>query len=226
MHKALSSIPERILDQAIGALCQANMHAVFMDPSTMHWDAISVLNAAHAGELFIKAIIAKEHPLLIFKDLFGLDDGRSDEIEIEDLIKRGKTHDFEKLPQILWAITGERIPNRACWEKLRTTRNAIQHFCAPAGNYFKPISKEFIYTVIDPLIQKHFDLYAIEYHEDHVGYDYIVAALIKDGLKFSIPPDFSVGEVNITEEVQDASDEYKSWLRSELAKLGQGHLVP
>ncbi len=86
MHKVLSSIPERILEQAIGALSQANMHSSFMDPGNEHWGSISVINAAHAGELFIKAIIAKEHPLLIFKDLFNLDDGKGDEIEIVDLI--------------------------------------------------------------------------------------------------------------------------------------------
>jgi hypothetical protein len=74
MHKALKDIPERILNVAIGALIQANQHAVYYDPGMDHWTEMSILNAATAGELFLKAIIAKEHPLLIFRDLFQLDE--------------------------------------------------------------------------------------------------------------------------------------------------------
>jgi len=39
-----------------------------------HWEDMRILNAALAGELFIKVIVANEHPLLIFRDLFQLDD--------------------------------------------------------------------------------------------------------------------------------------------------------
>ena len=76
MNPLLEEIPQRILHLAKGALTQANTHAVFNDPGNQHWEHISVLNTAHAGELFLKAMIAREHPLLIFKDLFGLDDNR------------------------------------------------------------------------------------------------------------------------------------------------------
>jgi hypothetical protein len=72
MHSALKQIPSRILRLAKGALAQANTHAVFMDPGNEHWDFMSVLNTAHAGELFLKAMIAKEHPLLIFRDILAL----------------------------------------------------------------------------------------------------------------------------------------------------------
>ena len=76
MNELLKEIPYRILELAKGALAQANMHSTFFDPGNEHWDFVSVLNTAHAGELFLKASIAKEHPLLIFKDLFGFDDGQ------------------------------------------------------------------------------------------------------------------------------------------------------
>src|SRR6266536_1484312 len=108
MHSELEQIPSRIIRLAKGALAQANTHAIFADPGNEHWDYISVLNTAHAGELFVKAMIAKEHPLLIFRDIFGLDDKISDSLDIDNLIERGKTHDFERLPQILWAATGHR----------------------------------------------------------------------------------------------------------------------
>ncbi|OWK25782.1 hypothetical protein AJ87_01250, partial [Rhizobium yanglingense] len=87
-----------------------------------HWDFMCVLNTAHAGELFLKAAIATEHPLLIFKDVFGFDDGQSSEIELENLIKKGKTHDFEKLPQILWAVSASPSKQRV----LRTVTKGAQ----------------------------------------------------------------------------------------------------
>lgn len=101
MNEALKEIPQRILNLAIGALAQANTHAVYFAPGNEHWEHICVLNTAHAGELFLKAIIAREHPLLIFKDVFGLDDSTGSSLDIETLVRRGRTHDFERLPDVL-----------------------------------------------------------------------------------------------------------------------------
>ena len=225
-RSVLTEIPARILTLALGALSQANMHAVFADPGNEHWDFICVTNAAHAGELFLKAIIAKEHPLLIFKDIFSLDDSRADSLDLVTLIKRGKTHDFEKLPQVLWVATGQRMPNPECFERLRRARNSIQHFCAPENEDFRALSLEFIYTIIDPLIKEHFDICAIEHHEDHsVGYDYVVAALLRHRLKFSVPDDFAVGEINVNEEIKGAGKAYRDWLAGELDRVGQRDLL-
>jgi len=226
MNEALRDIPDRILGLAIAALTQANMHAVFMDPGSEHWPQMSILNAAHAGELFLKAMIASEHPLLIFKDLVSLDDNRTDELGLETLLSRGRTHDFEKLPQVLWATTGQRIPNPECFERLRRARNAIQHFCAPDIRDLSALSLEFIYTIIDPLIAERFGLFAIEYHEDHgMGYDYVVQALLARELRFSIPSNFNVEEFRIAEEIENASVEYRAWLQSALNAVGRSELL-
>ncbi|MER9673443.1 hypothetical protein [Mesorhizobium sp. M0208] len=130
----MKNIPARILDVAIGALTQANQHAVYYDPGMDHWTDMSVLNAAMAGELFIKAIVAKEHPLLIFRDLFQLDDPVNQDLKIEHIIEKGKTYNFEHLAKLLWVATGERLPDLDSFEKLRKARNAIQHFCSPGEN--------------------------------------------------------------------------------------------
>jgi hypothetical protein len=226
MDALLKEIPGRIVTLALGALAQANMHAVFADPGNEHWDFISVMNTAHAGELFLKAIIAKEHPLLIFKDIFSLDDNRADSLDLITLIKKGRTHDFEKLPQVFWVTTGQRIPNPECFERLRRARNSIQHFCAPENEDFCALSLEFIYTIIDPLIREHFKIFAIEHHEDHsVGYDYVVGALLRHQLRFSIPDDFSVGEISISEELEGAEGTYRDWLIHELDRIGRRDLL-
>lgn len=214
MHSDLAQIPGRILEVAIGALTQANQHAVYYDPGMDHWDYMSVLNAALAGELFLKAIIAKEHPLLIFRDLFQLDDPNNYDLKIDHIIEKGKTYNFEHLPKLLWVSTGERLPDVDSFERLRKARNAVQHFCSPETN-LSNLSLEFLYKNVDPLINKHFGLCAIEYHEDHVGYDYVVQRLIGQELFFSIPDQFQVGEIDLMEELADATPSY----RDELLRL-------
>lgn len=226
MNRALEEIPGRILMMAEGALTQANTHAVYSDPGNEHWEHMCIVNTAHAGELFLKAIIAREHPLLIFKDIFSLDDNRGGLLDVETLIKRGRTHDFERLPQVLWATTDKRIPNPTCFERLRLARNAIQHFCAPDQQDFRALSLEFIYTIIDPLIAEVFNMNAIEYHEDHsVSYDYVVRSLLGHELKFTVPDDFAITEISMSEELQGASAGYKDWVIAEMKRVGRLSLL-
>lgn len=105
-------------------------------------------------------------------------------------------------------------------------RNSIQHFCAPEGEDFRALSLEFIYTIIDPLIFKHFGLFAIEYHEDHsVGYDYVVGALLRQQLKFSVPDDFKLTEIRIDDELKGAEQTYRDWVAEELDRIGRRDLL-
>ena len=222
MHPALQEIPSRIFRLAEGALAQANTHAVYMDPGKEYWDFISVINAGHAGELFIKAVIAKEHPLLIFRDLFLLDDEASDSLNIEDLITRVKTYELNNLPQILWATTGYRIKEIKCFERHRKARNAIQHFCDPDKIDLRSLSLEFIYKIIDPLVAQYFGICAIAYHEDpSVSYDYVVAQLLRSELKFTMPKDFNVTEISIKEELEGCDEAYRNWIQKELENIGK-----
>lgn len=222
MHKDLKDVPDRILDVAIGALIQANQHAAYAAPGMGHWGNMCVLNAALAGELFLKAIIAKEHPLLIFRDLFQLDDPKELDLKIEYIVERGRTYNFEHLPKLLWVSTGERLPDIDSFEQLRAARNALQHFCAPASDsYLRRLSMEFLYKNIDPLINKHFDLFAIEYHEDtSAGYDYVVDCLLQNELLFSIPNQFSIAEINFQEKFSDCSKNYRTALTERFVAKG------
>jgi hypothetical protein len=202
------------------------MHAAFADPRSSHWPLMSVLNAAHAGELFIKAIIAREHPLLIFKDLKELDTNGPDDLSLKTLISRGKTHDFERLPQILWATTGIRLADPDCFNRLRLARNAIQHFCPPGEVDLSGLSLSFIYVVLDPLINARFGIYAIEYHEDDsIGYDHLVGTLLRRELKFSMPDNFDLTEISVAEEIQDANEEYRFWIAAALKAIGKEGLL-
>lgn len=221
MHEALKHIPERIVGLAEGSLALANMHAVFSDPGTEYWGRLCILSAAHAGELFIKAIIAQEHPLLIFRDVFSVADPTSANLSIERLVERGRTYDFKDLPRLLWVTTGQRIPDMQSFDEIQRTRNAIQHFCAPEPTDLRSLALEFIYNNIDSLIYENFGLCAIDYHEDHsIGYDYVVSRIVRQELLFSIPDGFSISEFDLPTELDDTSPEYRAEVLKRLAEKG------
>ncbi len=219
MHPQLKDIQARILNVAIGALTQANTQAVYFDPGMEHREDMCILSAAQAGELFLKAIVASEHPLLIFRDLFQLDDPNNPDLTIEHIIERGRTYNFEHLPKLLWVSTGERLPDIKSFEAIRKARNAIQHFCSPSDKVdLRRLALEFLYKNIDPLIKKHFDLYAIEYHEDtSVGYDYVVDCLVRHELLFSVPDDFKITEIDLDKAIKRTSAKYRKTLMKRLS---------
>jgi hypothetical protein len=220
MHPQLKDIQPRILNVAIGALTQANTQAVYFDPGMEHREDMCILSAAQAGELFLKAIVASEHPLLIFRDLFQLDDPNNPDLTIEHIIERGRTYNFEHLPKLLWVSTGERLPDIKSFEAIRKARNAIQHFCSPSDKVdLRRLALEFLYKNIDPLIKKHFDLYAIEYHEDtSVGYDYVVDCLVRHELLFSVPDDFKITEIDLDKAIKRTSAKYRKTLMKRLSE--------
>jgi hypothetical protein len=208
----LEQVPGRILENAKAALTQANTHAVYLDPGNEHWGQMGVLHSALAGELFLKAIIAKEHPLLIFRDLYHLDQPQNANISLAEIIENGRTYNFEHLPRLLWVATGERIADPQTFDKLRKVRNSIQHFCLPEGVDLRRLSLEFLYRNIDPLIHRHFGIHSIEYHEDHsISYDYVVQCLIAHELEFSFPLDFRVTEIDLDEVLSRTSKRYQKW---------------
>jgi hypothetical protein len=79
----------------------------------------------------------------------------------------------------------------------------------------------FLYKNIDPLISRHFDLYAVEYHEDmSVGYDYVVERVIRSQLLFSIPNDFKITEINLDKALSGTSVEYQKELSDRFSAKG------
>ncbi len=67
MNDILKNVANNMLELGLGALTHANRHAAYQDPVNDKWGELSVLQAAHAAEILIKARIAQEHPLLIME---------------------------------------------------------------------------------------------------------------------------------------------------------------
>jgi len=193
------------------ALAQANTQAVYDGPESEGSDALSIVSSVFAGELIIKAIIAKQHPLLIFKNLFELGPSDTSPISIEKLLLKGKTYTFGELPNLLWTCTGYQISELILFREIQKARNAIVHFCSPDDPDLKLLSLQFLYRVIDPLLKQHFDECVIEFHNDHsVDYSYVVACLIRKEILFSVPNGFATSEIDYKAELVLTKPDYQN----------------
>lgn len=208
MHDSLKGISTRILGLATDALKRANTDAVYFDPGMEHRQSLAPLVAAHAGELLLKALIAKEHPLLLFKNIG--EKTTDDEIDLDWLLKNGRTHDFSRLPSVLWATSGIRVPDIDSYRRIAALRNQIQHFVHDRDSDVQYVCLNFIYSNIDPLLNKHFGIAACEFHEDEFD-DYVIGCLFAHQIKFTVPENIVLTEINPHLYLQDCSHEYRTW---------------
>jgi hypothetical protein len=98
MNPELKGIWEHIRDLGLGALAHANRHAAYAAMENPRWPELSVLQAAHAAELLIKARIAQEHPLLIFDELPRSARVSGSHLDLKDLFTQGRTLQWSDLP--------------------------------------------------------------------------------------------------------------------------------
>lgn len=125
MNKELEEIPKHMLKLGLSALAHANRHACYWSIENDNWAELSVLQAAHAAEILIKARIAEEHPLLIFEQFPKISD---EKVDMVTLFEKGKTIEWSDLPQRLWASAGIKLPNIEMLRSFGKLRNGIQHF--------------------------------------------------------------------------------------------------
>lgn len=189
MNPRLSAVFEHMRDLGLGALAHANGHANYTSFDNDKWPELSVLQAAHAAEILIKARIAQEHPLLIFEQLPRSTQINGDMLEIRHLVEKAKTIQYVELPDHLWAVTGIYLDNVEKYQAFGRLRNAIQHFVPPPNIDYSLKTIEFIFGVIDPFINKCWGLYAIDYNEDTEPYEYIIENLIQSNITFLVSPD-------------------------------------
>jgi hypothetical protein len=188
MNPALKGIWEHIRDLGLGALAHANRHAAYGAMENPRWPELSVLQAAHAAELLIKARIAQEHPLLIFDQVPRLSKTTEAPLELEDLFDKGRTFQWSDLPDRLWAATGISLPSKSRFDRFGKLRNGIQHFAPPPGCDPSEETLRFVFEVIDPFINDCWGYFAVDYDEDYEPYVYFVRALISREILFMVSP--------------------------------------
>lgn len=206
MHVELKSVWQHMQQLGLGALAHANWHANYHSYENEHWPELSVLQAAHAAEILIKARIAQEHPLLIFDQVPRSSQSQSDQLDLQSLFERGRTIQFSDLPERLWAATSQRIPRLDLYTAFGQLRNCVQHFAVPKVDCSSRAT-EFIYGVIDPFINQHWGLFAIDYNEDTEPHEYLVQGLVERGVQFLVSP--GSAECVKLEELVWANDAYE-----------------
>lgn len=208
----MNDFPNLILKIAEGALSQANTHLTYLDPGAEHWDFISIVNAGHSAELFIKAAIATVAPEKIFQNPESVvDDNGSFDISKLTTVKP-KTIEVSKLPHI-YKECFENLPfDEKLYREFLTLRNSVLHLYVDTNQQYSGQAAKLVFKVIDPLIKHHFNMHAVEYIEDpSVGYDYLVQYLINQKLKFSFPANFHITEIDEENLLQESSNRYRNW---------------
>jgi hypothetical protein len=185
LSKELATVSKHMIGLGLGALAHANWHSAYFSHDNPYWSELSVLQAAHAGEILIKARIAQEHPLLIFDQLPKAQEGE-EPLSLHRLVEYGRTFQFADLPDRLWATTGIKLPAPERFRAFGRLRNSIQHFTVPIGMDVAGEALRFTFEVIDPFINACWGLCAIDYNEDHEPYTYFVPVLIRRGIRFMV----------------------------------------
>jgi hypothetical protein len=187
VEEQLRRIHEHMRGLGLGALAHANTHACFYSHDNLWWAELSVLQAAHAAELLIKARIAEEHPLLIFEQLPKARTESGQLLSLQDLVQTARSYQFSDLPDRLWAVSGLKLSNGERFRTFGRLRNAIQHFAVPEGVDVTAESILFIYEVVDPFINDCWGLFAVDFNEDTEP-EYLVQGLIARAVRFRVSP--------------------------------------
>ena len=168
MNPGLKGISKRMKKTGLGLLSVAQFNAFFpnFDKSELENGVFAVIQTAHAAEILIKACIAEKDPLLIFSQLPQSNQDNSS-LDFDTLFESGKTLQYNELPKKLLAITGYNIKELSLFNSFGKLRNGIQHFAVPKGD-LSPKAIEYIYKVIDPILEHFWGLYAVEYCSEDV----------------------------------------------------------
>jgi hypothetical protein len=187
MHEELLGISEHLKSLGLASLAHAQQHTFFYSMDNQYWNELAVLQAAHAAEILLKARISEQHPLLIFSDIPRSTKVNEEKLSFRSLLESGKTLQYNELPERLWATTGYKIKDDSLYQRFGKLRNTIQHFTNPSNRDLLQETLEFIFGIIDPMINDFWGLYAVNYVEDPDAHEYIFETLLRSNISFLIP---------------------------------------
>jgi len=150
---------------------------------------MAVAHAAHGAEIAIKARIAQDHPLLLFKSL-PKSTNAENQLTVAELFEYGRPVEFHDLPESLWAATGIRMDRVEEYQRFGKLRNTIIHFAVPDQD-FACATLKFLFEVMEPLVHTFWARsilpYASEWDEVTVSDGYLEERLVDCGI--DITPD-------------------------------------
>lgn len=164
MHENLQHVAPHMKELGVNSLAHAIHLLLTPYPDSEfggYKNDLAVLQAAHSAEILSKAAIAIQHPLLIFSQLPKSTQVGGEWLDFRSLFETGKTISYQEIPERLWAATGYKISELSVYQQFGKLRNSIQHFAAIEDNdqiRFKTL--QFIFSVIDPLMNHFWELHA------------------------------------------------------------------
>ena len=211
MDAGLKNVYQHMIALGAGSLSHANYLAHFYDWTNQMWSQLGVLQATHACEIFLKARLAQEHPLLIFdslpKSTADCVNKTTGLLDFESLLEKGQTITYSELPEKVWAATGVKINNLKLYNDFGKLRNSIQHFAAPNRDVSLQTS-QFIYDVIDPFINSEWGMCAMDYCDDSEGYEYLIPVLADRGVEFIVSHEIDDGLNGLSNLLQNGTKPY------------------
>jgi hypothetical protein len=153
MHPEVSQVAFHMRDFGLTALGRAVFDATFAEMLKPAAHAMSVVIAAQAGEILVKARIAEEHPLLIF-DALPSSRSTAGPLTLAELLSNGKTTNYSELPELLWAATGHRVSDVRHFTEFGKLRNTIMHFAIPNHVDLTQVTLKYAFELIDPLVNE------------------------------------------------------------------------
>ena len=184
MHPDTKQIAGHMKYFGLEMLGKAVYQATFSEAGGPFSHARSIVHAAHGAEIIIKARIAQEHPLLIFKT-YPKSKTTNDMLNIRELFENGRTFMYSELPEVLWATTGYRIKKLEDFQKFGRLRNGIVHFSVPQFDAAAETLR-FAFEVLDPMVWDFWDETSVGHSECLEDVRYLLEQL--DGLKINIHP--------------------------------------
>jgi len=137
-------------------------------------------------------------------------------------MENGRTYQYADLPGRLWATTGIRIPNLQKFQSFGRLRNTIQHFASPNIDCSLE-AVNFIYEVIDPLINQCWGLFAVDYIDDYYDQGYLIEGLISRGVRFLISGELARGMNVDYFEWPEGDEAYKQEMEARIEAARENH---
>ncbi len=181
MHPDTRQISDHMKEFGLSLFGRALSDSTFSEMTAPYNHAVALTVAAQAAEILIKAKIAQEHPLLIFKK-FPSSASTPDALSVTELFEHGLSHNYDSLPEILWAATGQRLHELHLFKEFGKLRNTIVHFAVPNIN-LGGTTLEFCIKCLFPFITESWPEskpleYGVDWYEDLICGGYLEYALM------------------------------------------------
>jgi FAD/FMN-containing dehydrogenase len=137
----------------------------FLDSLSKKSSILSIVHAAQAAEILLKARIADEHPLLIFKKI--PEKKTAERLSLEMLIEKGQTLSYAELPDRLWASSGVTLDNLEGYYEFGRLRNQIIHTSIATHDDLNWLSLKFNLEILDPLVESFWGKSVIDFVRKH-----------------------------------------------------------